>query len=202
MEMNKKRRVFEEFSSDYDRWFDDHAEVYSTQLQLLSKAVPSRGFGLEIGIGSGRFAAPLHISCGIDPSFPLALMAKNRGIDIVIGVGEHLPYRKGSFDYALMMTVVCFLEDMCAAFREVYRVLTRSGTIVVGFIEQNGEIYRHYHAEPEKGRFLRYARFSTADAVIRELHNAGFTAVEITTHRHGFCVLTGRRGNSDKPEIP
>jgi len=189
--MNATRRVFEEHAADYDRWFDDNAGIYRTQLRLLGKAVPAQGHGLEVGVGSGRFAAPLGIRCGLDPALPLAKMAKHRGVDVAIGVGEHLPYRSGSFDYAVMMTVICFLEDIVKVFREVYKVLMLSGIIVVGFIERDGEIVRHYCEEPVKGRFLRHARFHSTDEVIQELHDAGFSIVEVTARQHGFCVLKG-----------
>ena len=191
--MSEKRRVFEDFAADYDRWFDDHGEVYHAQLRLLERAVPSPGPGLEIGVGSGRFAAPLGIRCGIDPSFPLAEMAKRRGVEVAIGTGEHLPYRSGSFDYAVMMTVICFLDDRVTVLREGFRVLAPSGIIVLGFIERDGEIFRHYRAEPEKGRFLRHARFYSSDEVIQALHDAGFSNVEVATREHGFCVLSGEK---------
>ncbi len=65
--------------------------------------------GLKWWVGSGRFAAPFGICCGIDPSRETHTDSKERGIEAVIGEGEHLPYRPGSFDYVLMMTVICFL---------------------------------------------------------------------------------------------
>lgn len=191
--MNEQCRVFESLATDYDRWFDDHAEVYLAQQRLLGREVPSSGLGLEVGVGSGRFAAQLGISCGIDPSLPLAEMAKSRGVEVAIGVGEHLPYQSGSFDYAVMMTVICFLEDMPIVLREVFRVLAPSGIIILGFIERDGEIFWHYHAEPEKGRFLRHARFYSSDEVIKKLHEAGFSSVEVNAREHGFCVLSGKK---------
>jgi hypothetical protein len=56
------------------------------------------------------------IFCGIDPSRQLAQMTKHRGAEVVIGGGEHLPCRSGSFDYALLMTVICFLPDIGTVF--------------------------------------------------------------------------------------
>ena len=197
--MRGKRRIFEEFAADYDRWFDDHADVYHAQLRLLKKAVPSDGFGLDVGVGSGRFAAPLGICCGIDPSLPLAIIAKRRGVEIALGVGEHLPYYSESFDYSMMMTVICFLDNIPGVFQEVFRVLRPQGRIIIGFIERDGEIFRHYHAELEKGRFLRHARFYTIDEVIQELRDAGFSIIEITARKHGFCVLTGKKDISRSP---
>ena len=191
--MNEKCRVFESLATDYDRWFDDHAKAYHAQLRLLGRAVPSSGPGLEVGVGSGRFAAQLGICCGIDPSSPLAKIAKSRGVEVVIGVGEYLPYQSGSFDYAVMMTVICFLDDMVIVLREVFRILAPSGIIILGFIERDKEIFWHYHAEPEKGRFLRHARFHSSDEVIKKLHDAGFSSVEVNAREHGFCVLSGKK---------
>jgi len=191
--MTEKRRVFEELAADYDRWFDDHAGVYDAQLRLLAGAVPPHQQGLEIGVGSGRFAVPLGTCCGIDPSFPLAKIAKHRGLEVILGVGEHLPYCSGSFDYSLMMTVICFLDNIPMAFKEVFRVLRPDGRIITGFIERDGEIHRHYSREPEKGRFLRYARFCSVKEVIREMQDAGFSLVDVVARERGFCVLAGKK---------
>lgn len=41
--MTAIHRIFEDDSADYDRWFDDHAEVCHTQLRLLTRAVQPLG---------------------------------------------------------------------------------------------------------------------------------------------------------------
>jgi len=92
------RRVFDEHAGEYDRWFDEHEEVYQAQVRMLRGAIPYHGRGLEVGVGSGRFAMPLGIRYGIDPSRGLVRMAQQWGIEVVLGEGEHLPYRAGSFD--------------------------------------------------------------------------------------------------------
>ena len=114
--MIPSRLVFEEHAGDYDTWFDEHNHVYQAQLRILRRAVPDFQRGLEVGVGSGRFAVPLGIHHGIDPSQNLAMMAKHRGVEVARGEAEHLPYRAGSFDFVLMMTVICFLDDYPAGF--------------------------------------------------------------------------------------
>lgn len=191
--MIPSRRIFIENATGYDRWFDDNATVYRAQLRMLRAAVPAGGCGLEIGAGSGRFSAPLGIRCGIDPSLPLLRMARERGTEVVAGEGEHLPYRPGSFDYILMMTVVCFLPDPAAVFREAHRVLVPGGTLVTGFIESGGEIEERYRHEMTKGRFLRHARFRTPEEVSGFFSGAGFTGISVNKRLRGFCVMSGLR---------
>ena len=191
--MIPSRRVFDDYAGDYDRWFDEHNDVYQAQIRMLRDAVPHVGRGCEVGIGSGRFSVPLGIHCGIDPSRELALMAKHRGIEVVLGEGEHLPYRAGSFNHVLMMTVICFLDDTGAVFREALRVLKPEGILVVGFIEAGGEIALQYRNEKVKGRFLRFARFRTVDEVIHFFWDVGLTGVTVNRRARGFCVVSGRR---------
>jgi SAM-dependent methyltransferase len=191
--MIPSRHVFDEYADDYDRWFDEHDDVYQAQLILLRKALPDHGRGLDVGVGSGRFAVPLGIRCGIDPSHELVQMAKQRSIEIVYGEGEHLPYRPSSFDYVLMMTVICFLDDVIAVFREVNHVLIPGGTLVVGFIEKDGEIFQIYQHESTKGRFLRFAKFWTVEEVDLFFKGAGFSQVSVIENTRGFCVMNGQK---------
>jgi len=42
--------------------------------------LPWQGLGLEIGVGTGRFAAPLGIKVGVDPSMAMLAYAAERGV--------------------------------------------------------------------------------------------------------------------------
>ncbi|MDD1681803.1 MAG: methyltransferase domain-containing protein [Methanoregula sp.] len=191
--MTSARRVFDECAGDYDQWFDDHREIHAAQVRLLQAAVPQGGCGLELGVGSGRFAAPLGIRYGIDPSPRLLAIAQTRGTEVVQGEGEHLPYRADTFGYVLMMTVICFLDDPQGVLQETFRVLVRGGYLVLGFMEKNGEIALQYRQEKTKGRFLRFARFLTADEVARLMEDAGFSEISGIRRARGFCVMKGRK---------
>ncbi len=191
--MNPSRQVFEDHAKDYDRWFDEHDDTYQAQLRMLRNALPDHGHGLEVGIGSGRFAVPLGIGYGIDPSHELLKMAKSRGTEVVLGEGEHLPYCTGSFDYVLMMTVICFLEDVIAVFHEANRVLSPGGILVVGFIEKEGEVQRIHKNRATKGKFLRFAKFRTAGEAAGFFRDAGFARVSVIERTRGFCIIKGQR---------
>jgi ubiquinone/menaquinone biosynthesis C-methylase UbiE len=189
--MNSPRRVFDEYAGDYDRWFDEHRDIYTTQVRLLRDAVPQTGHGLELGVGSGRFAHPLGIRSGIDPSLKLIEMARSRGVEAVLGDGEHLPYRAETFDYVLIMTVICFLENPTNVLQETFRVLVKGGDLILGFIEKDGEIATQYRREKIKGRFLRFARFMTVDEVARLVKEVGFSEISVFRETRGFCVMKG-----------
>ena len=58
---------FEIHHRRYEAWFEQHAAAYASELLALRPFVPleGRGRGLEIGVGTGRFAAPLGVSAWI-----------------------------------------------------------------------------------------------------------------------------------------
>jgi len=86
----------------------------------------------------------------------------------------------------LKMTVICFLENPAAVLREMYRVLAPGGTLIVGFIEKDGEIARHYLPQKIKGRFLRFAQFRMTGEVANFLKEAGFISVTEKIRTRGF----------------
>ncbi len=102
---------FDTHSSRYEAWFDNHAAAYVSELLALRAFLPWTGVGIEIGVGSGRFAAPLGIRFGIDPSPRMLALAAARGIEVVGGVAEALPFAPGSFDHALVVTTICFVDS-------------------------------------------------------------------------------------------
>ena len=60
--------------------------------------------GMEVGVGAGRFAVPLGIRWGIDPSIRMAEMAKARGLQVVAARAEGLPFTVRRFDLVLFVT--------------------------------------------------------------------------------------------------
>jgi SAM-dependent methyltransferase len=189
--MNTTIHTFDTYAGDYDHWFDTHPECYQEQLAVLRSILPYTGRGLETGAGSGRFAAPLGIQRGLDPSVPLLSLTYSRGVEPVLGIGESLPYHTDTFDFVLMMTVICFMDDIVQSFREAYRVIRPGGTLVIGFIKKSGEIARQERTI--NGRFLRHARFRSTDEVREALNLAGFIRCTVRKNLHGFCMVTAQK---------
>jgi len=166
--------VFEEYAEDYDRWFDEHRNEYLQELSRIREvllAPDSRS--IEVGVGSGRFAAPLGIRLGIEPSRALGRMARQRGIEVIRGRVEALPLMDGSCSSVLLVTVICFLEDPIPAFRELHRILVPGGPLTLAFIERMGPIHQRYLQEGGKGRFLSLANFYLQEEVCAPLRRPG-----------------------------
>ena len=140
--------------------------------------MPAGGRGVEIGVGGGRFAAPLSIRVGVEPSMEMAKIARVRGIELVRGVAEALPLRDCLFDHALMVTTICFVKDMDAAFREVFRILKPGGVFVNGFIDRESPLGRLYQKNSKDNPFYGAANFLGAAEVISSLGRTGFGAVQ------------------------
>ncbi|MCC6724061.1 MAG: class I SAM-dependent methyltransferase [Saprospiraceae bacterium] len=122
---------------------------------------------MEIGVGTDKFAAAIGICHGLEPLDDFAEIARSRGVEVVKGVAENLPYPAASFDLVLMVTVDCFLDDVPKAFAEAHRVLIPGGSFVVAFLDKNGSIAKKYKetgmAAYQNARF--YSPDEIADAM-------------------------------------
>jgi hypothetical protein len=79
-------QVFENFHNRYDEWFTRHQWVYRSEIEAVSRLIPQGGLGLEVGVGTGRFAAPFAVAVGLDPSIAMASIAKKKGSEILMFV--------------------------------------------------------------------------------------------------------------------
>ncbi|MFZ3012533.1 MAG: class I SAM-dependent methyltransferase [Nitrospira sp.] len=166
--------VFEQYAQEYDEWFDGHESVYEAELAALRKSLPPSGLGIEVGVGTGRFAVSLGIRFGIDPSRRMLAIARQRGLRVCQAVGERLPFRDGQFDLVLLVTVICFVDDVPTFLRELNRVLKSGGHLVIGFINRDSELGRLYETRKEASAFYRDARFYSVAEVADRVKAAGF----------------------------
>lgn len=171
-----KRTAFDKDHSRYEAWFEHHRKAYYTELLAIRALLPHHGLCMEIGVGTGRFAAPLGVRVGLDPSAPMLGYAAKRGILCVQGVAEALPFRNSIFDCALVVTTICFVDDPNALFSEAYRVLKPGASLVVGFIDRNSPLGRLYQAAQAENVFYRHATFFSPDEVEKLLGKAGFSS--------------------------
>ncbi|HPU77474.1 MAG TPA: class I SAM-dependent methyltransferase, partial [Thermosynergistes sp.] len=83
---------FEAHRNRYEQWFEDNRFAYEAEIEAVRLLLPKGGKGLEVGVGTGRFAVPLGVFTGLEPSPAMAEIARAKGVNVVEGVAEALPF--------------------------------------------------------------------------------------------------------------
>ncbi len=165
---------FEHHPERYDDWFEEHPHAFAAERDALQALVPEGGRGLEIGAGTGRFAAALGIDEGVDPAPAMRHRARERGICVKDGTAERLTYDDASFDVALLVTTVCFVDDLDRALAEAYRILRPTGALVIGLVDRDSPLGRRYLQQQDENPFYRPTRSWTTDEIVCAMRQAGF----------------------------
>ncbi len=125
----QSKSPFDKHHEQYDKWYEKNRAAYQAELAAIRPLLPDggSGIGIEIGVGTGRFAAPLGARFGIDPSGNMLSHAVKRGVVCARAVAEALPFRESVFDFAILVTALCVIDDAVAAVREAVRVTKKKG---------------------------------------------------------------------------
>jgi ubiquinone/menaquinone biosynthesis C-methylase UbiE len=137
-------KPFDQHAEEYDRWFDEHPAWFQSEVDALAKVIPGHGRGFSIGVGTGRFDEKFSITHGIDPSESMSVVARSRGITTYMAKAEDMPFDSSTFNFAVMITTLCFLEDIPVAFRETRRVLKPGGNFIIGMIDKESPLGQQY----------------------------------------------------------
>lgn len=172
---------FNDHVEEYEAWFEKYPYVFRSEVAAITQLLPDgkKRKGIEIGVGTGRFAKALGITDGIEPAPRMREAAEKRGIFVLNAKAEKLPYHSGQFEFVLMNFCISYFDDVQAALNEAYRVLKPGGVLVLGFVERKSPIARLYERRAVKSIFYRGARFYSAAAVSKWLTKAGFREQEM-----------------------
>lgn len=162
----------------YEAWFERHPHAYAAELAAVRAFIPAGVDGVEVGVGTGRFAAPLGIRTGVEPSEEMSALARERGVKVVKGTAEQLPFADERFDVVLMVTTLCFVPDADQAIDEALRVLRPGGRLVVGIIDRDSVLGARYEAKKAGHLFYHDARFHSAAEVAALLAGHGCVDIE------------------------
>ena len=190
----------------YDDWFERHRSAYLSELLAVRALLPWDGRGLEIGVGTGRFAAPLGVEFGIDPAGEMLEYARDRGIRVVRAVAEALPFGPAAFDLVTSFDVLYhrWVTDDRAAVCELARVLAPGGLLLVRVpalkmlwgAHDDAVLSRHRYTRGEVETLLRGAGLD-----VLELTYANTLLFPVLALRRALDRLTGRHG-SDVSFLP
>ncbi len=179
---------FEKYAEQYEEWFEKNRWVYEAELRAVKAMLPPGGNGVEIGVGTGRFAEPLEIKIGVEPSKRMRVIAQKRGIQVLDGVAEKLPFDDSQFDFVLMVTTVCFVDDVNKALLEAHRVLSHGGMIIIGFVDRNSMMGQTYLDHQNDNVFYKEATFYSVDELVKIIDQSGF--VDLTFNQTIFKTLS------------
>lgn len=176
-----KHLPFDSHVDDYEKWFSDYPFVFKSEVEALRAMLPEGNdlTGIEVGLGTGRFSEALGIKEGVEPSAGMRAVATGRGIEVVDGLAEQLPYGDLRFDFVLMTFCISYFNDLHVAFRDAHRVLKKNGVLIVGFLDRNSIIGKQYEEHRAESEFYKTATFYTVDKVVFELNRAGFRHVRL-----------------------
>lgn len=190
--------------AEYHNWYETVrgrwiGEVEFRLVRRLLDAKPAESV-LDVGCGTGffthRFARAGAKVTGLDPNIEwLAFAAAQAGTDenYVAGRAERLPFPDRSFDHAVSIAALCFLDDPRRGLTEMLRVARRR--FAVGLLNRSSTLYfekgrhggsgayrgAHWYTPAEVGGFfdgLNVARLSVRTAIFDARGNAFARAAE------------------------
>ncbi|AKB51065.1 ubiquinone/menaquinone biosynthesis methyltransferase [Methanosarcina barkeri str. Wiesmoor] len=173
---------FDRYAKEYDAWYEKYKPAYESELLALRAFLPENPEklkALEIGAGTGRFASALGIGIGLEPARAMAMLAKQRRLEVVLGVAEFLPIKREQFDLVLIVTALSFFENPNQALREALRVLKPGGQILAGILDKDSPQGRCIESEKKGSKFSTEAHFLSATEVLTYLAEIGFENLEI-----------------------
>ncbi len=177
--------IFENAAASYDEWYGKPVGVYAFRSELvgLEALLPHSGLGIDIGSGTGIFAKYLStdersVVC-LDPSQGMLKEAKKRNLPSIIAMAEASPIRRGSLDFAYMVTVLEFMPEPLKSLYSVNKILREDATLVILLINRDSSWGEHYSKLAEKGnQIFSRAKLYTLSEVSSLLKKAGFDPVE------------------------
>lgn len=168
--------AFNKHAEEYDEWYRKGQGLLIFESEVRAIEVLSiKGFGVEVGVGTGVFASRLRVPLGVDPALSMIKIAKKRGVEVVQALAGSLPFKNECLDYVLLIFTICFLRDTHASLKEAWRVLKHRGNLIIGFIPRTSEWGKLYLKKKAEGHKLyKYANFYTLDEVEEMLKKEKF----------------------------
>jgi len=164
--------IFDEWPEKYDQWFETPmgrlVREYESRL-FLDMAQPFEGERiLDAGCGTGIFTGDFLDRgarvTGLELSFPMLRRAGKKAVGrpflMVQGDMRSLPFADESFDKAVSVTAIEFIEDAREGIAELFRVTKPGGLIVVASLNSLSPWAVRRKAAARRGHAIfEHARF-------------------------------------------
>ncbi len=170
--------VFDKYYKEYDEWYTKNRNIYMSEIECVKKAIPETGKGVEIGVGTGRFASKLNIRLGIDPSFQMLKIAAQRNVLPVRALGEYIPFKSNSIDFAVVLFTLAFVKNINKVFSEINRIVKKGGYIICGIIDKDSFLGEFY-MQTLNSKFYSECRFLSTLELVDICKNNNILITEI-----------------------
>jgi SAM-dependent methyltransferase len=180
--MTMNRNMLADFIPGKDEaCFGKHPFIFQSEVEALRSKLPvgNNLRGTEIGLGTGKFTEALGIHEGVESSQVSRKIALTRGLKVIEGVAEDLPYKEQSFDFVVMVLCISHFNDLHVAFQEANRVLRKEGVLIIGFIDRSSIIGKILELKDRQYPKNREVNLYSVDKVIFELNLADFKQFNI-----------------------
>jgi SAM-dependent methyltransferase len=171
--------TFDKYIAEYEKWFKENHYAYLSEVEAVRHFIPINKKGIEIGIGTGRFAVPFNIREGVEPSAVMRAYSLRLGLTMYNGTAENLPLESRVYDFTIMVTTICFVHDPVKAFREVRRILKPGGRFIIGLVDKNSPLGKMYEEMKNHNIFYRDATLYFADDIISILTGNNFKNIQV-----------------------
>ena len=96
------------------------------------------------------------------------------------------------FDFVLMVTTVCFVDELGKTLMEAHRVLSDRGVLIIGFVDRNSKMGKTYLQEQQENVFHQEATFFSTDELVANMNQAGFADLTFNQTIFGTLNETGQ----------
>lgn len=175
-------KSFDRYAEEYDVWYEKYKPAHESELLALKTFLPENPEklkALEIGAGTGRFASAFGVRLGLEPARAMAILAKQRRLEVMLGVAEFLPFKREKLDLVLIVTALAFFKNPNQALREALRVLKPGGQILAGILDRDSPQGLDLESGNKKGRFSSKAHFFSTAELSTYLLEVGFETLEV-----------------------
>jgi ubiquinone/menaquinone biosynthesis C-methylase UbiE len=177
---------------DYEAWsrtYDDTRAASPSVLGPIQNALgpPGGRSLLDIGGGTGNFAAPLAASgfriALIDPTQGMVLRAAAKlpdAIGLALADAHHLPFADATFDCALSVNVLGHLADWRASLTEARRVISGGPFVIKASTRETLKANWVLEYMPQMLDHAPLHHYQPEQTTLDALSAAGFTRIDLT----------------------
>ena len=173
--------------------------IFQSEIHALKYMIPLNKKGIQIGTGNGLYAKLLGISEGVESIAYLRDVARRTGMTVYKGIPEELPVASESYDFVLINTTLCFIQDLYKTINEIKRILKKNGTFIFAFIDKKSCTYLKDIKKKNRDSYYKNAQLFSSKEVLSKLKECGLKNREVTqtvfgTHNEIHIIQDFKKG--------